>query len=143
VGLGQARLRQPGLAQSDVAGEVVTLIVSGAPHGFVAILGVMALIGILIRNANILAQAIEDLIAAGKSRWDAVFLASGQQVRPILLTAAATSPTLIPVSRQLFWGPMAYAKMGDIIVGTRFTLFFAPALYVAVNRVKPEEEPQT
>lgn len=126
------------VAPLGLIGVVVALLASGAPLGFVAILGVLALMGILIRNAIILAQAIDDLIAAGKSRWEAVFLASDQRARPILLTAAAASLALIPISRQVFWGPMAYAMMGGIIVGTLITLIFAPALYVAVYRVKPE-----
>lgn len=129
------------VAPLGIIGVVVSLLVSGAPLGFVAILGVLALIGILIRNSIILAQAIDDLIAAGKSRWDAVFLASDQRARPILLTAAAASLALIPISRQVFWGPMAYAMMGGIIAGTLITLIFAPALYLAVYRVKREDGP--
>jgi len=130
------------VAPLGLIGVVAALLASGAPLGFVAILGVLALMGILIRNAIILAQAIDDLIAAGKSRWDAVFLASDQRARPILLTAAAASLALIPISRQIFWGPMAYAMMGGIIVGTLITLIFAPALYVAVYRVRPLEGPE-
>ena len=125
------------VAPLGLIGVVVAMMVSGAPLGFVAFLGVLALIGILIRNSIILAQAIDDLIAEGKSRWDAVFLASDQRARPILLTAAAASLALLPISRQVFWGPMAYAMMGGIIAGTLITLIFAPALYVAVYRVRP------
>ena len=130
------------VAPLGIIGVVAAMLSSGAPMGFVAILGVLALIGILIRNSIILAQAIDDLIAAGESRWNAVFLASDQRARPILLTAAAASLALIPISRQVFWGPMAYAMMGGIIAGTLITLIFAPALYVAVYRVKPEETGQ-
>ena len=130
------------VAPLGIIGVVAAMLSSGAPMGFVAILGVLALIGILIRNSIILAQAIDDLIAAGESRWNAVFLASDQRARPILLTAAAASLALIPISRQVFWGPMAYAMMGGIIAGTLVTLIFAPALYVAVYRVKPEETVQ-
>jgi multidrug efflux pump subunit AcrB len=118
----------------------VAPLAAGAPPGFVAILGVLALMGILIRNAIILAQAIDDLVAAGKSRWDAVVLASDQRARPILLTAAADSLALIPISPQVFRGPMAYATMGVIIVGPLVTMLFAPALYVAVYRVQPERK---
>ncbi|MYM55006.1 efflux RND transporter permease subunit [Thalassovita mangrovi] len=128
------------VAPLGLIGVVASLLVSGAPLGFVAFLGVLALIGILIRNSIILAQAIDDLIAEGKSRWDAVFLASDQRARPILLTAAAASLALIPISRQVFWGPMAYAMMGGIIAGTLITLIFAPALYVAVYRVRPTDK---
>ena len=125
------------VAPLGLIGVVAALLSSGAPLGFVAILGVLALIGILIRNSIILVHEIEVLIANGKSRWDAVFEASDSRARPILLTAAAASLALIPISRQVFWGPMAYAMMGGIIVGTLITLLFAPALYCAVFRVHP------
>ncbi len=125
------------VAPLGLIGVVAALLSSGAPLGFVAILGVLALAGILIRNSIILIQAIEDLRAEGRSRWDAVFEASDTRARPILLTAAAASLALIPISWQVFWGPMAYAMMGGIIVGTVITLLFAPALYCAVFRVRP------
>jgi len=104
---------------------------------------VLALVGILIRNSIILIQAIEDLRREGKSRWHAVFEASDSRARPILLTAAAASLALIPISRQVFWGPMAFAMMGGIIAGTLITLLFAPALYCLVFRVKPEAKEAT
>ena len=116
---------------------VAALLPSGAPLGFVAILGVLALVGILIRNSVILFQEVKDQLAAGRTHWDAVFEASDSRARPILLTAAAASLALIPISRQVFWGPMAYAMMGGIIAGTMITLLFAPALYCAVFRVRP------
>jgi len=127
------------VAPLGLIGVVAALVPSGAPLGFVAILGVLALIGILIRNSIILIDEIEVLRAKGQSAWDAVFNASDARSRPILLTAAAASLALIPISRQIFWGPMAYAMMGGIIAGTVITLFFAPALYLAVFRVKREE----
>ena len=126
-------------APLGLIGVVAALVPSGAPLGFVAILGVLALIGILIRNSIILVHEIEELRHAGKSAWDAVFLASDSRARPILLTAAAASLALIPISRQIFWGPMAYAMMGGIIAGTVVTLVFVPALYLAVFRVKRED----
>jgi len=128
-------------APLGLIGVVAALLLSGAPLGFVAILGVLALIGILIRNSIILVSEIEVLREKGRSAWDAVFEASDSRARPILLTAAAASLALIPISRQIFWGPMAYAMMGGIIVGTVVTLVFVPALYLAVFRVKPEETP--
>ncbi len=128
------------VAPLGLIGVVAALVPSGAPLGFVAILGVLALIGILIRNSIILVHEIEVLREKGRSAWDAVFEASDSRARPILLTAAAASLALIPISRQIFWGPMAYAMMGGIIVGTIITLVFAPALYLAVFRVKPEDE---
>ncbi|WP_417435497.1 efflux RND transporter permease subunit [Hoeflea sp.] len=127
------------VAPLGLIGVVAALVPSGAPLGFVAILGVLALIGILIRNSIILIDEIEVLRAKGQSAWDAVFNASDARSRPILLTAAAASLALIPISRQIFWGPMAYAMMGGIIAGTVITLFFAPALYLAVFRVKQED----
>tara|TARA_R110002020_G_scaffold192228_7_gene392371 strand:+ start:8852 stop:11929 length:3078 start_codon:yes stop_codon:yes gene_type:complete len=128
------------VAPLGLIGVVAALVPSGAPLGFVAILGVLALIGILIRNSIILIDEIEVLRAKGLAAWDAVFQASVARSRPILLTAAAASLALIPISRQIFWGPMAYAMMGGIIAGTLITLFFAPALYLAVFRVKREPD---
>jgi multidrug efflux pump len=120
----------------------MALLPSGAPLGFVAILGVLALIGILIRNSVILIVQIEDLRKAGRPAWDAVVEATEHRMRPIMLTAAAASLALIPIAREIFWGPMAYAMMGGIIVGTMLTLLFLPALYVAWFRIK-EPEPAT
>jgi len=118
------------------------LLPSGAPLGFVAILGVLALIGILIRNSVILIVQIEDLRKAGRPAWEAVVEATEHRMRPIMLTAAAASLALIPIAREIFWGPMAYAMMGGIILGTMLTLLFLPALYVAWFRIK-EPEPST
>jgi multidrug efflux pump subunit AcrB len=112
---------------------------SGAPLGFVAILGVLALIGILIRNSVILIVQIEHLKEEGRPAWDAVVEATEHRMRPIMLTAAAASLALIPIAREIFWGPMAYAMMGGIIVGTLLTLLFLPALYVAWFRIKEPE----
>ncbi|MDX2482285.1 MAG: efflux RND transporter permease subunit [Pseudodonghicola sp.] len=126
-------------APLGLIGVVIALGLSGAPLGFVAILGVLALVGILIRNSIILVHEIEVLRKKGRSAWDAVFEASDSRARPILLTAAAASLALIPISRQVFWGPMAYAMMGGIIAGTVITLVFVPALYLAVFRVKRDD----
>jgi len=128
------------VAPLALIGVVIALLGSGAPLGFVAILGVLALIGILIRNSVILVVQIEDLRREGMHAWDAVHEATQHRMRPIMLTAAAASLALIPISREVFWGPMAYAMMGGIIVGTVLTLLFLPALYVAWFRIKPEEK---
>ena len=128
------------VAPLALIGVVMALLPSGAPLGFVAILGVLALIGILIRNSVILIVQIEDLRKAGRTAWDAVVEATEHRMRPIMLTAAAASLALIPIAREIFWGPMAYAMMGGIIVGTVLTLLFLPALYVAWFRIK---EPET
>ncbi len=124
------------VAPLALIGVVLALLPSGAPLGFVAILGVLALIGILVRNSVILIVQIEDLKKAGRPVWEAVIEATEHRMRPILLTAAAASLALIPIAREIFWGPMAYAMMGGIIVGTLLTLLFLPALYVTWFRIK-------
>jgi multidrug efflux pump len=135
------------VAPLGLIGVVAALLPSRAPLGFVAILGVLALIGILIRNSVILIVQIEELRSEGRSAWDATVEATEHRMRPIVLTAAAASLALIPIAREVFWGPMAYAMMGGIIVGTALTLLFLPALYVAWFRIKapepPRGEPQT
>src|SRR6201993_5335113 len=130
------------VAPLALIGVVMALLPSGAPLGFVAILGVLALIGILIRNSVILIVQIEHLKEEGRPVWDAVVEATEHRMRPIMLTAAAASLALIPIAREIFWGPMAYAMMGGIIVGTLLTLLFLPALYVAWFRIK-EPAPAT
>ncbi|WP_027535259.1 efflux RND transporter permease subunit [Bradyrhizobium sp. WSM3983] len=125
------------VAPLAVIGVVMAMLPSGAPLGFVAILGVLALIGILVRNSVILIVQIEELEREGRPAWEAVVEATEHRMRPILLTAAAASLALIPIAREIFWGPMAYAMMGGIIVGTLLTLLFLPALYVAWFRIYP------
>ncbi len=125
------------VAPLALIGVVAALLSSNAPMGFVAILGILALIGILIRNSVILVVQIEDLRKEGIHPWDAVREATEHRMRPIMLTAAAASLALIPIASEVFWGPMAYAMMGGIIVGTVLTLLFLPALYVAWFRIKP------
>lgn len=129
------------VAPLALIGVVAALLPSRAPLGFVAILGVLALIGILIRNSVILIVQIEHLRSEGRPPWDAVTEATEHRMRPIMLTAAAASLALIPIAREVFWGPMAYAMMGGIIVGTVLTLLFLPALYIAWFRIKaPTQE---
>ena len=129
------------VAPLGLIGVVPVLLIFDKPMGFVAILGILALIGILIRNSIILVHEIESLRAQGRSKWDAVFAATDSRARPILLTAAAASLALIPISRQVFWGPMAFAMMGGIIAGTLITLLFVPALYCVVFGVRREPPP--
>ena len=124
------------VAPLGLIGVVAAMLPSRSPLGFVAILGVLALIGILIRNSVILIVQVEELRAEGRDPWEAVVEATEHRTRPILLTAAAASLALIPIAREVFWGPMAYAMMGGIIVGTMLTLLFLPALYVAWFRIK-------
>ncbi|MBY3380796.1 MULTISPECIES: efflux RND transporter permease subunit [Rhizobium] len=127
------------VAPTALIGVVAALLLSNAPMGFVAILGVLALIGILIRNSVILVVQIEHLRSEGMGPWQAVIEATEHRMRPIMLTAAAATLALIPISREIFWGPMAYAMMGGIVVGTALTLLFLPALYVAWFRIPRDE----
>lgn len=128
------------VAPLALIGVVIALLSSNAPMGFVAILGVLALIGILIRNSVILIVQIENLRKEGMEPWQAVIEATEHRMRPIMLTAAAATLALIPISSEVFWGPMAYAMMGGIVVGTVLTLLFLPALYVAWFRIKRPAE---
>jgi multidrug efflux pump subunit AcrB len=111
-------------------GVVAALFVSGKPLGFVAILGILALLGMITKNAVILISQIEAERARGKNVWSAVVDASGARFRPIMLTAISTVLGLIPIAPTVFWGPMAFAIMGGLLVGTILTLVFLPTLYV-------------
>jgi multidrug efflux pump len=117
-------------------GVVLALLPTGQPLGFVAILGVLALTGIIIRNSVILMAQIDTFLAQGLAPWQAVVEATGHRMRPILLTAAAASLGMIPIAREVFWGPMAFAMIGGIIVATVLTLLFLPALYITWYRIK-------
>jgi multidrug efflux pump subunit AcrB len=129
------------VAPLGLIGVVLALVPTGTPMGFVAILGILALIGIIIRNSVILVTQIDAFVAEGSSPWDAVVEATEHRRRPILLTAAAASLGMIPIAREVFWGPMAYAMIGGIIVATLLTLLFLPALYVAWYRIRePKKE---
>ncbi|MGX7708909.1 efflux RND transporter permease subunit [Methylobacterium sp. Gmos1] len=128
------------VAPLGLIGVVAALLPSGAPMGFVAILGILALIGIIIRNAVILVTQIDEFAAEGMSPWDAVVEATCHRMRPILLTAAAASLGMVPIAREVFWGPMAYAMIGGIIAATFLTLFFLPALYVGWYRIRPQKK---
>jgi multidrug efflux pump subunit AcrB len=120
-------------------GVVLALLISRKPLGFVALLGVIALVGMIVRNSVILVDQIETEIARGRTTWDAIIEASTHRFRPILLTAAAAILGMIPIAPTVFWGPMALAIMGGLAVATALTLIFVPALYVAVFRVRPPE----
>ncbi|NHZ43986.1 efflux RND transporter permease subunit [Massilia aquatica] len=119
-----------------VAGAAMALLILGRPFGFVANLGVIALFGMIIRNSVILVDQIEQDIAAGAEPWNAVIEAAVRRCRPIILTAAAAALAMIPLSRSVFWGPMAVAIMGGLVVATALTLLFLPALYATWFRVK-------
>jgi multidrug efflux pump subunit AcrB len=124
------------VAPLGLIGVVVALLSSGKPMGFVAILGVLALIGIIIRNSVILVTQIDEFREEGMAPWDAVVEATRHRMRPILLTAAAASLGMIPIAPQVFWGPMAYAMIGGIVAATFLTLLFLPALYVGWFRIR-------
>ncbi|AJY29239.1 acrB/AcrD/AcrF family protein [Burkholderia thailandensis 34] len=126
-------------APLGMIGVVGTLLLFGKPFGFVAMLGVIAMFGIIMRNSVILVDQIEQDIAAGHGRFDAIVGATVRRFRPITLTAAAAVLALIPLLRSNFFGPMATALMGGITSATVLTLFFLPALYAAWFRVKPDE----
>ncbi|RJG14910.1 efflux RND transporter permease subunit [Massilia cavernae] len=119
-----------------VAGAAMALLILDRPFGFVANLGVIALFGMIIRNSVILVDQIEKDIANGADAWNAVIDAAVRRARPIVLTAAAAALAMIPLSRSVFWGPMAVAIMGGLVVATALTLLFLPALYAAWFRVK-------
>ena len=118
------------LVPLGLIGVVAALLVSGKPLGFVAILGILALVGMIAKNAVILIEQIEAERAAGKEIWDAVVEASSSRFRPIMLTALSTVLGMIPIAPTVFWGSMAYAIMGGLLVASLLTLVFLPTLYV-------------
>ncbi len=129
------------VAPFGLIGVLAALLIAGEPLGFVAILGVLALVGMIVRNSVILVDQIDTEIAHGRAPWDAVIEATLHRFRPILLTAAAAILGMIPIAPTVFWGPMAYSIMGGLAVATMLTLVFLPALYVAWFRIK-EPSPQ-
>lgn len=129
-------------APLGVIGVALALLVSGRPMGFVALLGIISLAGMIMRNSVILVDQIRQDIGRGLSEWEAVVESTVRRMRPISLTAAAAVLAMIPLSRSIFWGPMAVAVMGGLIAATFLTLFFLPALYAAwfgVKRVNTED----
>ena len=120
-----------------IAGIAAALLIFNRPFGFVALLGVIALLGMIIRNSVILIDQIEQDRAKGVPTWDAIVEAAVRRLRPIVLTAAAAVLAMIPLSRSVFWGPMAVAIMGGLIVATVLTLLSLPAMYAAWFRVRP------
>ena len=130
------------VAPLGLIGVVAALLISGRPLGFVAILGILALVGMITKNAVILIGQIDAEREQGKSVWDAAIDASSSRFRPIMLTAVSTVLGMIPIAPTVFWGPMAFAIMGGLLVATILTLIFLPTLYVvwfkgAEDRSKP------
>ena len=113
-------------------GVVITLLVFNRPLGFVAILGILALIGMIAKNAVILVVQIESDRAEGRGVLDAVLASATGRLRPMMLTAISTVLGLIPIAPTVFWGPMAFAIMGGLLVATLLTLILLPVLYVSV-----------
>jgi len=124
------------VAPLGLLGVVAALLLADKPLGFVAILGVLALTGMIARNSVILIDQVEHEKAQGRNDWEAVVEATMHRFRPILLTASAAILGMVPIASTVFWGPMAYAIMGGLAVATVLTLIFLPALYAAWFRIK-------
>jgi multidrug efflux pump len=122
-----------------IIGAAAALLISGAPFGFVAILGVIALLGIIMRNSIILVDQIDQDIAAGMDRSEAIIGSAVRRFRPIMLTALTAVLALIPISRGVFWGPLAYAMMGGILVATVLTILVLPAGYALFFGREPKK----
>jgi len=129
------------VAPLGVIGVVLALLFTQKPMGFVAMLGTVALIGMIIRNSVILVDQIEVEKAAGRGGWDAVVEASLVRFRPIILTAQAMILGMAPIAPTVFWGPMAYAIMGGLAVATLLTLIFLPSLYITWFKIREQPEP--
>ena len=127
-------------APLGIIGVVLFLLLFNNPFGFVAMLGTIALSGMIMRNSLILIDQIEQDIQSGESAWDAIINATVRRCRPIVLTALAAVLAMIPLSRSIFFGPMAVAIMGGLIVATLLTLFFLPALYAQWFKVKKTQQ---
>jgi len=119
-----------------MAGVAASLLALDRPFGFVALLGVIALMGMIQRNSVILIDQIEQDRAAGVEPWVAIVESAVRRLRPIVLTAAAAVLAMIPLSRSVFWGPMAVAIMGGLIVATALTLLALPAMYAAWFKIE-------
>jgi multidrug efflux pump len=122
-----------------IIGVVPALLAFQAPFGFVALLGVIALGGMIMRNSIILVDQIDQDIGRGVAPWTAIVDATVRRSRPVVLTAAAAVLAMIPLTRSVFWGPMAISIMGGLVVATALTLVFVPALYAAWFRVRRDQ----
>tara|TARA_R110000796_G_scaffold252568_1_gene387883 strand:+ start:7570 stop:10638 length:3069 start_codon:yes stop_codon:yes gene_type:complete len=128
-------------APLGVIGATLALIIGNQPFGFVALLGLTGLAGILMRNTLILTMQIDDNLASGMDKFNALVEATVQRTRPVLLTALAAALAFVPLTHDAFWGPMAYVLIGGTLVGTLITLLFLPALYALWFRVvAPRQE---
>ena len=129
-----------GIAPLGLIGAVASLHLFNAPFGFVALLGVIALAGMDMRNSVILVDQIEQDIRLGLSPWEAVIESSVRRARPVILTAATAILAMIPLTSSVFWGPMAMAIMGGLSIATFLTLINLPAIYVILFRIRPETQ---
>lgn len=129
------------VAPLGVIGVVAALLATQKPMGFVAMLGVVALVGMIVRNSVILVHQIEVEKEAGRSDWDAVVAAAVLRFRPIMLTTMAATLGMVPIAPTVFWGPMAYAIMGGLVVATVLTLISLPSLYIVWFRVRENQAP--
>jgi len=123
-------------APLGLVGAVAALLLFRQPFGFTALLGLIGLGGILMRNTMILTQQVQDNFEAGMVARDAVIEAAVQRARPVVLTALAAVLAFIPLTLDLFWGPLAFVLIGGVAMGTLITLLFVPALYALWFRVK-------
>jgi multidrug efflux pump len=129
------------MAPLGMIGVALGLIISRAPFGFVATTGAIALVGMIMRNAVILVDQIRQDEGAGKTPWEAIVDSTVRRLRPIMLTGAAAVLAMIPLAFQAFWGPMAIAIMGGLLIATLLTCLFLPALYAAAFRVRKPAVP--
>ena len=129
-------------APLGLIGVVAALLIFQAPLGFVAILGITALSGMIMRNSVILVDQVREEMELGLDPWNAVLEAAVHRTRPVMLTAAATVLAMVPLTRSVFWGPMAIAIMGGLTVATLLTIFFVPALYAAWFKVGRASAPE-
>ena len=127
-----------GISPLGLIGAVAALHLFDAPFGFVSLLGVIALAGMDMRNSVILVDQISQDIENGLSEWEAVIESSVRRARPVILTAATAILAMIPLTRSIFWGPMAMAIMGGLSIATFLTLINLPAIYVLMFRIKPQ-----
>jgi len=125
-------------APLGLIGVAMALLIFQVPFGFVANLGFIALAGMIMRNSVILVDQIRQDEEAGKPQWEAIIGSTVRRFRPIVLTASAAILAMIPLTRQVFWGPMAVSIMGGLVVATLLTCLFLPALYAAWYRVREE-----
>ena len=130
------------VAPLGLIGVVAALLFTNTPMGFVATLGIIALAGMIIRNSVILVDQIEHTRRDGEDAWEAVIEAAQHRFRPIMLTASAAILGMIPIMRDVFWGPMAFAIVGGLAGATMLTLLFLPALYVTSFRIRETRSPE-